>query len=58
MKTITIEGHAVDSRTGAWCARCCEFSLLEIDVAVVASDTLEILRRVTASTCAACGAED
>lgn len=58
MKTKTIEGHAVDARTDAWCSACCEFSLLEVEVAIVASDSLEILRRVTATTCAACGAED
>jgi hypothetical protein len=58
MASLTIEGHPVHTRTGAFCDRCCEFAAVVVEVAIVASDTLEILRRVTASTCAACGAED
>jgi hypothetical protein len=58
MKSVTYEGHPVATRTGAWCVACGEFAAVSVEVAIVASDTLEILRRVTASTCAACGAED
>jgi hypothetical protein len=58
MKTVTYEGHEVETRCDVFCHACGSFSVTECVVAIVASDTLEILRRVTASACAACGAED
>ena len=53
--TITIEGHPLASRAGLWCQAGGHFGRVEVDVAIVHSGTLEVLRRVTASECVRCG---
>lgn len=58
MATITIEAHTLDTRTGEWCDSCALPSRVEVDVAIVASDSLRVLARATGSLCATCGVED
>lgn len=54
---VTIEGHPLASRAGLWCPQGQgHFGRVEVDVAIVNSGTLEVLRRVTASECILCGA--
>lgn len=56
--TKTIEAVELDTRTGLWCGACCRWTLVEVDVAIIDAETLEVLRRVTGSVCLGCGAED
>ena len=56
--TRTIEAIDLDSRTGLWCSTCAEWTLVEVDVAIVDAGSLELLRRLTGSLCVHCGAFD
>lgn len=58
MATFTIEAHELTNRTGQWCDHCALPSVIEADLAVVATDTLRVLTRLTASLCTLCGRED
>lgn len=56
-RTITLEVHELDSRTGQHCDRCHAFATVEVDIALVASDSLRVLTRATGSLCTICSAE-
>lgn len=51
---VLIECHVLDSRT-LWCESCQLPSVLEVDLAFVWPDTLELFRTFTESTCLECG---
>ena len=55
--TRTIEGVELDTRTGLWATCCADWTLAEVDVAIIDADTLEVLRSVTGSTCLSCGSD-
>lgn len=56
--TVTLEAHELDTRTHQWCPTCHTFALIEVDVALVNAETLEVVRRTGGSLCMGCGAED
>ena len=53
-RTITLEAHELACRTGQPCPACGSWTSVEADFAIVASDSLEVLGRVTGSHCTAC----
>ena len=57
-RTITLEVHELDSRTGQHCGACDAWAVVEVDLAIVASDTLQVLTHATGSLCTMCGCGD
>jgi hypothetical protein len=53
--TVRLEAHEVATRSGLPCAPCGQLSIVEVDVAIVASDSLTVLGRYTGSVCTRCG---
>ena len=58
MLTVRIEAHVLDTRYGEWCASCALPSVTSVDIALVLSDSLRVLHRVTGWACEDCGAEE
>ena len=57
-RTITLEVHELDSRTGQHCPACGDWTAVTADLGIVASDSLELLGHVTGLHCTSCGFSD
>lgn len=50
-----LECHVLNVETGLWCPECALPSGVEVAIALVAPETLLVLRRVTEARCHDCG---
>jgi len=55
--TLNLEAHELDQR-GIVCDRCGTPGRLQVDIAIVSSESLQVLTRASGSHCGACGDED